>query len=83
MRNVLKLIGWGFMLSKKNRYAIIDIGTNTCLLLIAEFQDGKVITITERQEIPRLGKDVDSQKNISRDAFERVLSVLKSIYGNF
>ncbi|MFC2093730.1 Ppx/GppA family phosphatase [Bacteroidota bacterium] len=66
------------MLSKKNRYAIIDIGTNTCLLLIAEFQKGKVITITERQEIPRLGKNVDSQKNISRDAYERVLAVLKT-----
>ncbi len=67
------------MLSKKkNKYAIIDIGTNTCLLLIAEFQDGKVISITEKQEIPRLGKGVDSQKNISRDAFDRVLTVLKT-----
>ncbi len=66
------------MLSKKNRFAIIDIGTNTCLLLIAEFQNGKVNTITERQEIPRLGKGVDNQKNISRDAFERVLKVLKT-----
>jgi exopolyphosphatase/guanosine-5'-triphosphate,3'-diphosphate pyrophosphatase len=65
------------MLIEKNRYAIIDIGTNTCLLLIAEFQNDRLITISERQEIPRLGKGVDSQKNISRDAFERVLSVLK------
>lgn len=62
---------------KRNRFAVIDIGTNTCLLLIAEYQDGKVITITERQEIPRLGKDVDSNKNISGDAFERILAVLK------
>ena len=63
---------------KNKRISVIDIGTNTCLLLIAELQNGKLETIVEKQEIPRLGKGVDSEKNISKDAFERVLSVLKS-----
>jgi len=63
---------------KNKRISVIDIGTNTCLLLIAELQDGKLNTIVEKQEIPRLGKGVDSEKNISKDAYERVLPVLKS-----
>ena len=63
---------------KNKRISVIDIGTNTCLLLIAELRNGKLETIVEKQEIPRLGKGVDSEKNISNDAYERVLPVLKS-----
>lgn len=56
--------------------AAIDIGTNTVLLLVAEFDDGRLNVIEEKQRAPRLGKGVDRNKNLSNDAMERVISVL-------
>ena len=58
------------------RLATIDLGTNTFLLLISEYND-KLITILDEQRIPRIGKEIDEKKNIHRDAFYRALEVLK------
>jgi exopolyphosphatase/guanosine-5'-triphosphate,3'-diphosphate pyrophosphatase len=57
------------------RLATIDLGTNTFLLLISEYND-KLIPILDEQRIPRIGKDIDSKKNIYNDAFCRALEVL-------
>ncbi len=59
------------------RYAAIDIGTNTVLLLVAERgQDGKFATIAERAEITRLGRGVDESQLLSAQAMEETLRVL-------
>lgn len=60
------------------RRASIDIGTNTVLLLIAEVSSGRIKVIDEKQEIPRLGRGVDSGKNLHPDSIKRVLTVLKT-----
>ncbi|MCC5906509.1 MAG: Ppx/GppA family phosphatase [Balneolaceae bacterium] len=56
--------------------ASIDIGTNSVLLLVAEIQSGSIRVIDEKQEIPRLGKSVDSSMNLHQESIERVLKVL-------
>lgn len=62
--------------------ASIDIGTNTVLLLVAEVKDGKLTVLHQDQRIPRLGKGVDSSKNLSSDSMMRVIEVLIA-YRNF
>jgi exopolyphosphatase / guanosine-5'-triphosphate,3'-diphosphate pyrophosphatase len=58
-------------------YASIDIGTNSVLLLVASFIENQLEVLDELQEIPRLGKGVDSDKNLHPESCERVISVLK------
>jgi len=58
-------------------FAVIDIGTNTVLLLVAEIDaSGKIITLEYRQRVPRLGRGVDSRRFLQRDSMERVVQVL-------
>jgi exopolyphosphatase / guanosine-5'-triphosphate,3'-diphosphate pyrophosphatase len=59
-----------------NRFAAIDIGTNTVLLLVADTDGHKVSPLLERQEIPRLGRNVDSSRNLSPESTDRVIQVL-------
>lgn len=56
--------------------AAIDIGTNTVLLLVAKINEGKIHTLYEAQRIPRLGKGVDSNRNINDEAASRVIEAL-------
>lgn len=57
--------------------ATIDIGTNTVLLLVADKQQNGIKVIEEQQRVPRLGKDVDEQRNLSVEAMRRVIDILK------
>ena len=58
--------------------AVIDIGTNTVLLLIARFDPiGCIIPLAYEQRVPRLGKGVDEYKNLLPDSMERVIGVLE------
>lgn len=60
------------------RFATIDIGTNTVLLLVAErTADGTFLPIRERAEITRLGQGVDASGALSPEAMERTLTVLE------
>ncbi len=56
----------------------IDLGTNTCLLLIAESPELK--TIQDHSTIVRLGEGVDQTKSLAPQAMERTLLCLKK-YG--
>lgn len=58
--------------------ASIDIGTNSVLLLVAEIFDGNIIVLEEKQEVPRLGRGVDRDKNLHSDSCGRVIGVLKT-----
>jgi exopolyphosphatase/guanosine-5'-triphosphate,3'-diphosphate pyrophosphatase len=63
---------------KSSRIAVIDIGTNTCLLLIAELDNGRLNVVYEAQEAPRMGEGVSASGVISKASMQRVLKVLKS-----
>lgn len=61
------------------RFATIDIGTNSVLLLVAERgDDGKFRPILERAEITRLGRGVDLHKKLDPAAMEDTLKVLEA-----
>ncbi len=57
--------------------AVVDIGTNSTRLLLAEVRDGRVEDVLERRtEITRLGAGVDADGRLSDEAMGRVYSVL-------
>src|SRR4051812_35883775 len=58
----------------------IDLGTNTCLLLIADWDDEKkTVTrvIADYSTVVRLGQAVDSEKALHPEAMERTLTCLR------
>jgi exopolyphosphatase/guanosine-5'-triphosphate,3'-diphosphate pyrophosphatase len=62
------------------RIASIDIGTNTILLLVAEFaHDGTLTVVHDEQIIARLGKGVDANRRISAEIFTRVIGFLQKL----
>lgn len=59
------------------RFAAIDIGTNTILLLIAEIKgNGGFQVLRDRAEITRLGQGVDLTRRLSPEAEARSLETL-------
>lgn len=60
--------------------ASIDLGTNTCLLLIAEWDPASrtvTRTVSDHSTIVRLGKGVDQNRMIAPESAERTLECLK------
>ncbi|MRG92910.1 Ppx/GppA phosphatase family protein [Polyangium spumosum] len=62
------------------RFAAIDIGTNSVLLLIAEPRGGELVPILERATITRLGQGVDATRALAPEAVTRTLDCLAA-YG--
>ena len=57
--------------------AVVDIGTNSTRLLLADVEDGRVgEVLARRTEITRLGAGVDADGRLSEEAMERVYKVL-------
>jgi exopolyphosphatase/guanosine-5'-triphosphate,3'-diphosphate pyrophosphatase len=61
------------------RTAVVDIGSNSTRLLIADVQDGRVTAELERRtRVTRLGAGVDADGRLREDAMERVFATLES-----
>ncbi|MHB8878502.1 MAG: Ppx/GppA phosphatase family protein [Myxococcaceae bacterium] len=61
------------------RFASIDIGTNSVLLLVAERgEDGRFTPVLERAEITRLGRGVDKTRTLAPEAIDETLRVVKA-----
>ena len=58
-------------------YASIDIGTNTVLMLIAGYDNGRLNDITDLAVITRLGQGLKQTGALSEAAMERTFSVLE------
>jgi len=58
------------------RTAVLDIGTNSTRLLVADVREGKVHELTRDSRVTRLGAGVDRSGRLAEDAMERVLAVL-------
>jgi exopolyphosphatase/guanosine-5'-triphosphate,3'-diphosphate pyrophosphatase len=59
------------------RVAVVDIGTNSTRLLIAEVLDGRVTAeLVRRTNVTRLGAGVDGEGRLREDAMQRVYSTL-------
>ncbi len=63
---------------KKDMRASIDIGSNSVLLLIADFTHGKLQEVLKRSEITALGKDLDKNKAFHPDSMEATYNAIKS-----
>ena len=59
------------------RFATIDVGTNSVLLLVADRSpEGRFIPVVERAEITRLGRGVDKTRRLSPEGMEATLEVV-------
>jgi exopolyphosphatase/guanosine-5'-triphosphate,3'-diphosphate pyrophosphatase len=59
------------------RFATIDIGTNSVLLLVADrTPEGRFVPVVERADITRLGRGVDKTRRLSPEGMEATLAVV-------
>jgi exopolyphosphatase/guanosine-5'-triphosphate,3'-diphosphate pyrophosphatase len=65
------------------RVAVVDIGSNSTRLLIADVDPagGAVATLVKRSEVTRLGEGVDARGSLSEESVERVLRTLRDFRG--
>jgi exopolyphosphatase/guanosine-5'-triphosphate,3'-diphosphate pyrophosphatase len=56
---------------------VVDLGTNSTRLLVAELDDGRVRPLERRSTVTRLGDGVDASGRLSDEAMQRVLEVLE------
>lgn len=58
------------------RVGVVDIGTNSTRLLIADVRDGAIAELDRRSEVTRLGQGVDINGRLAEEAMERVFATL-------
>jgi exopolyphosphatase/guanosine-5'-triphosphate,3'-diphosphate pyrophosphatase len=58
------------------RVAVVDLGTNSTRLLVADVADGRVDELDRRTDITRLGQGVDATGRLSDEAVARVFDVV-------
>jgi exopolyphosphatase/guanosine-5'-triphosphate,3'-diphosphate pyrophosphatase len=62
------------------RYAVLDVGTNSVKFHIAEASaDGTWTTVTDRAEMTRLGEGLKDGGSITKDAAERTAAAIKGM----
>jgi exopolyphosphatase / guanosine-5'-triphosphate,3'-diphosphate pyrophosphatase len=64
------------MSSDSHRVAVVDIGTNSTRLLVADVADGRVSEVERRSRVTRLGRGVDLSGQLSSEAVEAVCEVI-------
>ncbi|HEY2599986.1 MAG TPA: Ppx/GppA phosphatase family protein [Thermoleophilaceae bacterium] len=63
-------------MASTTRVAVVDLGTNTTRLLVADVVDGQVEEVERRNTVTRLGEDVDAGGELIEPAMERVFAAL-------
>lgn len=64
------------------RIAVVDVGTNTTRLYVADVVDGQVTAeLTRISRVTRLGAGVDASGRLAADALEREYAVLEDYHG--
>jgi exopolyphosphatase/guanosine-5'-triphosphate,3'-diphosphate pyrophosphatase len=63
------------------RVAIVDIGTNSTRLLVADVEDGRVSELERRSTVTRLGRGVDTSGQLSTEAIEDVCETVADYVG--
>jgi exopolyphosphatase/guanosine-5'-triphosphate,3'-diphosphate pyrophosphatase len=58
------------------RVGVVDIGTNSTRLLIADVEDGAIDELDRRSEVTRLGQGVDASGHLADEAMARVFATL-------
>ncbi|MDO9613864.1 MAG: hypothetical protein Q7J86_04995 [Bacteroidota bacterium] len=60
-----------------NRIAIIDLGTNTCNLLIAEYNNSDYNILYQGKEVVKLGKNGTDKNLLTEDGLERAILAIR------
>lgn len=60
-----------------NQIAIIDLGTNTCNLLIAAYQDKTYQILYQGKEVVKLGKDGIDGNRLTQEGLERAIRAIQ------
>ncbi|HKG03141.1 MAG TPA: Ppx/GppA phosphatase family protein [Conexibacter sp.] len=55
---------------------VVDIGTNSTRLLIADVEDGAITELDRRSQVTRLGQGVDTSGSLAEEAMVRVFATL-------
>lgn len=58
-------------------YAAVDCGTNSVRLLVARFEDGRLVEVDRRLHITRLGQGVDATGRFHPEALRRTLDAMR------
>lgn len=58
------------------RIASVDIGSNTVILLVCEYNSGKLITLKNEYRIPRISKGLSETGEISKEKIEELKIIL-------
>jgi len=58
------------------RVAVIDVGTNSARLLVADVADGRVVPVERRSTVTRLGRGVDLSGRLSAEAIEEACAAI-------
>jgi exopolyphosphatase / guanosine-5'-triphosphate,3'-diphosphate pyrophosphatase len=69
--------------SPAQRIAVVDFGSNSTRLLVADVRNGKVDEIERRTEITRLGEGVDASGRLDPGAVDRVFRALEEFSAAF
>jgi exopolyphosphatase / guanosine-5'-triphosphate,3'-diphosphate pyrophosphatase len=64
------------MSERSQRVAVIDVGTNSSRLLVADVAAGRVSPVYRRSRVTRLGRGVDLSGRLSAEAIEDVCAVI-------
>jgi exopolyphosphatase / guanosine-5'-triphosphate,3'-diphosphate pyrophosphatase len=62
------------------RVGVVDIGTNSTRLLIADVENGRVHEVDRRSEVTRLGEGVDATGRLGEEPMARVLATLEAYH---
>ena len=60
------------------RVAVIDMGTNSTRLLVADVEEGRVREVERRSTVTRLGRGVDTSGQLASEAIEEVCATVAS-----
>src|SRR5436190_13149965 len=63
------------------RVAVVDIGTNSTRLLVADVADGRVVELERRSTVTRLGRGVDTSGQLAAEAIEDVCETVGEYIG--
>ena len=65
------------MPGRGKRVGIVDVGTNSARLLVADVEDGKVSPVERRSTVTRLGRGVDLSARLSAEAIEDACAAIE------
>ena len=65
------------------RLASIDVGSNSILLHIADYENGDFVEIYDDAQIASLGKNIDQNKKFSEESMRLAFNIFEDVYKSF